>query len=272
MVSQQVPQGIGELQVDGVTVAFHNAKGEPVHALYDVSFAMSRPREFITVVGPSGCGKTTLLNVIAGFIAPSVGRVSLGGQEISGPAHERGVVFQDGALFEWLTVAENVAFGLRMRGVSVSERRRRVSHLLGIVGLAEFANAPIYQLSGGMRQRVALIRCLVNDPSIILMDEPLGALDALTREKMQGLIRRVVNDAGSRALFITHSVEEALFLGTRLFVMTPRPGRIVKEYFPQFAAMDLKEDSRKIKSLPEFVKMREEVLGIIWSAEEESNF
>ena len=178
-------------------------------------------------------------------------------------------VFQQGALFEWLTVAENVNFGLRMKKKDPIETAKKVEEWLGIVGLQGFGNTPTYQLSGGMQQRVALARCLINDPDLILMDEPLGALDALTREKMQSLVLKIWKETGKTIILITHSVEEALLLGERLYVMAPRPGRIHKEYNLPFASMGLKEDLRDIKNLKDFTSKREEILTMIWDMEEE---
>ena len=221
------------------------------------------------LLGPSGCGKTTLLNIAAGFIRPTSGTITLGSNEINGPGVDRGMVFQQGALFEWLTVSENVNFGLRMKKKDPGETQKKVDEWLEIVGLKGFGNTPTYQLSGGMQQRVALARCLINDPDLILMDEPLGALDALTREKMQSLVLKIWKETGKTIILITHSVEEALLLGERLYVMAPRPGRIHKEYKLPFAEMGLKEDLREIKKNKEFSSKREEILSMIWNMEEE---
>ncbi len=169
--------------------------GDTVHALKDVSFTLKKG-ELLTVLGPSGCGKTTLLNIIAGFLNPTSGTISLDEKEINGPGVERGMVFQQGALFEWLTVSQNVDFGLRMRKENPQKSKKLVDEWLEIVGLQGFGDTPTYQLSGGMQQRVALARCLINDPDLILMDEPLGALDALTREKMQSLVLKIWKETG----------------------------------------------------------------------------
>ena len=253
---------------DNLNMIFKTPKGEVVHALKDVSFNLKQG-ELLTVLGPSGCGKTTLLNIIAGFLRPTDGKIILGEKEINGPGVERGMVFQQGALFEWLTVSENVNFGLRMRKKNKAETAKKVEEWLGIVGLQGFGNTPTYQLSGGMQQRVALARCLINNPDLILMDEPLGALDALTREKMQSLVLKIWKETGKTIILITHSVEEALLLGERLYVMAPRPGRIHKEYNLPFASMGLKGDLREIKNNEEFVSKREEILTMIWDMEEE---
>ena len=250
-------------------MTFLNATtGAKVEALKDINFEL-KEGEILTVLGPSGCGKTTLLNMIAGFISPTSGDLVLGDTPIDGPGAERGMVFQQGALFEWLTVARNVDFGLRMRGADDAETSAKVETWLDTVGLQGFGDTPTYQLSGGMQQRVALARCLVNDPSLILMDEPLGALDALTREKMQSLILELWKKTGKTIIVITHSVEEALLLGERLFVMAPRPGRIHREYRLPFAEMGLTQSLRQIKQEKEFSKIREEILTMIWDMEEE---
>ena len=256
------------LEIKSVSMRYALPGGGGVQALKDVSFNLA-PGEILTVLGPSGCGKTTLLNLIAGFFAATEGQMALNGTPIQGPGAERLMVFQDGALFEWLTVEKNISFGPDMRGAPKEETQKVVSDLLETVGLKGFGDKAIYELSGGMQQHVALARCLANDPELILMDEPLGALDALTREKMQGLILQLWKKTGKTILLITHAVEEALFLGERLFVMAPRPGRIVKEYRLPFADRGLKENPREIKASLAFIEKREEILSMIWEMEEE---
>ena len=260
---------MADLIVDHLDMTFTNAQTEAaVQALKDVSFTLKKG-ELLSVLGPSGCGKTTLLNLIAGFINPTGGTLNLGDQPIEGPGVERGMVFQQGALFEWLSVARNVDFGLRQKKMPKDESDALVERWLNIVGLQGFGDTPTYQLSGGMQQRVALARCLVNDPDLILMDEPLGALDALTREKMQSLVLELWKETGKTIMIITHSVEEALLLGERLFVMAPRPGRLHKEYHLPFAEIGLATPLREVKQDPEFNKVREEILTMIWDMEEE---
>ena len=259
---------MSDLVSQNLNMIFKSPKGEIIHALKDLNFTI-RKGELLTVLGPSGCGKTTLLNIAAGFIRPTSGKITLGKNEINGPGVDRGMVFQQGALFEWLTVAENVNFGLRMKKENVKTTKKKVDEWLEIVGLQGFGSTPTYQLSGGMQQRVALARCLINDPDLILMDEPLGALDALTREKMQSLVLKIWKETGKTIILITHSVEEALLLGERLYVMAPRPGRIHKEYHLPFAEMGLNEDLREIKKNKEFSSKREEILSMIWNMEEE---
>ncbi|MCQ3804098.1 MAG: ABC transporter ATP-binding protein [bacterium] len=242
--------------------------GGQVEALADVSFTLE-PGRLLTLLGPSGCGKTTLLNIAAGFIAPTSGEVKLGSTPVTGPGQDRGMVFQQGALFEWLTVNDNVGFGARMNGRSRPDSREAVQDLLQTVGLQGFGDKAVYELSGGMQQRVALARCLANDPEIILMDEPLGALDALTREKMQGLVLNLWDKTGKTIILVTHSVEEALYLGDQLFVMAPRPGRIERTYDLPFARQALNTDARELKTSPEFIQTREEILSMIWEMEEQ---
>ncbi|MGD1925621.1 MAG: taurine ABC transporter ATP-binding protein [Paracoccaceae bacterium] len=256
------------LLIDDISMRFDLPNGEAVQALKNVSLDI-KEGELMAVLGPSGCGKTTLLNIVAGFLAPTEGGISLGGGRVAGPGPERGMVFQQGALFEWMNVSENIGFGPAMKGTPKSETKKRVDELLGIVGLQDFGQKMIYELSGGMQQRVALARCLANDPDVILMDEPLGALDALTREKMQSLVLDIWKETGKTIILITHSVEEALLLGERLLVMAPRPGRIHKEYRLPFAELGVGADLREVKKHPEFNPTREEILSMIWDMEEE---
>jgi taurine transport system ATP-binding protein len=259
---------VKNLKVSDVGMIYDIPGGDSVEALQDVSFELGAGR-LLTLLGPSGCGKTTLLNILAGFLAPTSGAVWLDDERITKPGSDRGMVFQQGALFEWLTVAENISFGPRMNKKKKAEYAPRVDELLEIVGLGGFGTKQVYELSGGMQQRVALARCLANDPDMILMDEPLGALDALTREKMQGLILNIWKETGKTIVLVTHSVEEALYLGDRLFVMAPRPGRIHKEYTLPFAEQGLTADARELKKSPEFAEKREEILNMIWEMEEQ---
>ena len=256
------------LVVEGLGMVYELPDGGRVEALADVSFTLE-PGRLLTLLGPSGCGKTTLLNIIAGFLAPTSGEVRLGDDPIRGPGQDRGMVFQRGALFEWLSVNDNVGFGARMNGRSRPASREAVQDLLRIVGLRDFGEKAVYELSGGMQQRVALARCLANDPKIILMDEPLGALDALTREKMQALVLELWNETGKTIVLVTHSVEEALYLGDQLFVMAPRPGRIERVYDLPFAREALTADPRELKTSPDFIRTREEILSLIWEMEEQ---
>lgn len=259
---------MSELLIDNISMRFDLPNGSSVQALKDVTLSL-KSGELLSVLGPSGCGKTTLLNIVAGFLAPTAGQITLDGNRVTGPSAERGMVFQQGALFEWMSVRENVGFGPRMKGPLDAETREKVDHLLDVVGLQDFKEKAVYELSGGMQQRVALARCLANEPDVILMDEPLGALDALTREKMQSLVLKLWKETGKTIILITHSVEEALLLGERLLVMAPRPGRIHKEYRLPFADLGVNQDLREVKKHPDYAKTREEILAMIWDMEEE---
>lgn len=247
---------------------FDLPNGTSIQALKNVSLDI-KTGELLSVLGPSGCGKTTLLNIVAGFLAPTEGSIVLNDKTVLGPGAERGMVFQQGALFEWMSVRENVSFGPDMKGISRKESLANVEHLLDVVGLQDFKEKAVYELSGGMQQRVALARCLANDPDVILMDEPLGALDALTREKMQSLVLDLWKETGKTIILITHSVEEALLLGERLLVMAPRPGRVHKEYRLPFADLGVGNDLREVKKHLDYSNTREEILGMIWNMEEE---
>ena len=259
---------MADLHIDNVSMRFDLPGGGSVQALKNINLNI-KSGQLLSVLGPSGCGKTTLLNIVAGFLAQTEGDILLEGDVISGPGPERGMVFQQGALFEWMSVRKNVSFGPDMKGVPKAQSAPEVDRLLELVGLQEFKDKAVYELSGGMQQRIALARCLINDPDLILMDEPLGALDALTREKMQSLILKIWKETGKTIMIITHSVEEALMLGERLFVMAPRPGRLHKEYRLPFAQMGLTEDPRDIKKTQHFGETREEILSMIWDMEEE---
>ncbi|MBI3375896.1 MAG: ABC transporter ATP-binding protein [Betaproteobacteria bacterium] len=215
---------MSEIVFDRVTRTFER-DGQPVPALAEMSFTV-REREFVAIVGPSGCGKTTCMRMAAGLEFPTSGSVTVGGRGVTGPGPERAVVFQQFALFPWKTVYENIEFGLRGKGIARGERAERIARQLELMGLRDYGSAYPHQLSGGMQQRVAIARSYVLDPGVLLMDEPFGALDAQTRVVMQEELVKLSRVNPRTVLFITHSVEEAVYLADRVVVMSPRPGRM----------------------------------------------
>lgn len=217
-----------EIAVQNLTKIFHDInRREEVVALQDLSLTI-RHKEFLAILGPSGCGKSTLLNIVAGFERPTAGYVALSGRPITGPGPDRGVVFQDFALFPWLTVQQNIEFGLRNQGLGQNERRELSTTLIRLVQLEGFEKRYPRELSGGMKQRVAIARVLATNPKILLMDEPFGSLDALTRHAMQKQLLEVWAKNQKTVLFVTHSIEEALYLADRVVVLSGRPGRILE--------------------------------------------
>jgi len=251
------------LEIERVTVEFRPKHGAPLRALQDVNLTI-RPGEFVVALGASGCGKTTLLNTVAGFLAPTSGQIKLDGDLVRGPGRERGVVFQQHALMPWLSVRGNVEFGLRVQGIARPERRRIALECLQQVGLAHVAEQAVYELSGGMQQRVGVARAIATAPAVMLLDEPLGALDAFTRESVQELLLDLWRDSSRMFFFITHDVEEALFLATRLLIMAPGPGRIVHEFEVPFSRQFAEaHDARAVKASPAFIAMREQVLDLV---------
>ena len=229
-----------------------------VEVLHDVSLSFA-PGEFICLLGPSGCGKSTLLGALAGHLKPSHGKLELDGVAIEGPAPERGLVFQHHTLFPWKTVLDNVGFGLKMKGVPKPERDRQARDLLQLVGLAGFEQRYPRELSGGMQQRVEIARVLINHPRVLLMDEPFGALDALTRVKMQELLLDIWARIRTTLVFVTHDIDEALFLADRLLVMSPRPGRIIEELRPGFA----RPRHAGLVTDPRFVALKRHCLSLL---------
>lgn len=262
------------LDVDRVNVWFRSGS-QVVDALRQVSVAIPEG-EFVCLVGPSGCGKTTLLHLIAGFLTPSKGEVLLDGRPVRGPGSDRAVVMQHPTLLPWMTVRGNVEIGPRARGVGVKERQAVVDRHLRLVGLSDFADRHPYELSGGMQQRVAVARALANDSRVLLMDEPFGALDALTRETMQLELLRIWSITGKTVVFVTHDVEEAVACGTRVIVLTPRPGRIVLDRPVDFCRSVLAGGCdlgslRAAKSAAAFVRVREELMAAILGTADRSD-
>lgn len=241
------------LKLENVSKVFAKVESDGVtHALQDVSTEM-QSGEFVSLVGPSGCGKSTILRLVAGLITLTLGRVTVDGKEVDGPSPERGLVFQNPTLFPWLTVERNISFSLDMRGATVG-KAEKVKHMLEITGLEKFRNDYPAQLSGGMAQRVALVRTLINEPEILLLDEPLGALDAFTRMNMQDEILNIWTQRRQLALMVTHSIDEAVYMGTRVLVMEANPGRIV-------ADIKISEDFPRDRSSASFVEYRNEILN-----------
>ena len=226
VTSQSAPvQAAPRLQVDKVSLRYQKPDGGMFTALEKVSFEVP-DQQFAVLVGPSGCGKSSLLYLTAGLNEPTEGEIYVGGQQVQGPGADRGMVFQSYTLFPWLTVRQNVEFGLKRRGMAAAQRKEIVDYYVNEVGLTGFADNYAKQLSGGMMQRVAIARALANDPQILLMDEPFGALDSQTRLQMQQLLLRVWGNSKKTVLFVTHDIDEAILLGDRVYVMGARPGRI----------------------------------------------
>jgi NitT/TauT family transport system ATP-binding protein len=243
---------VTKLVIDNVSRTFPGVRGgAPVMALTPTNLTVAA-NDFITILGPSGCGKSTLLRIVAGLDRPSTGEVRLDGRRITGPGADRGMVFQSYTLFPWLTVAQNIAFGLREQGRPEAEIREIVASYIEKVGLRGFENHWPKQLSGGMQQRTAIARALANDPEILLLDEPFGALDNQTRSLMQELLLGIWERERKTVLFVTHDIEEAIFLASRVIVMSARPGRIKADL-----AVDLPHPrDYKMKTSPEFSALK----------------
>ncbi|MDR0580426.1 MAG: ABC transporter ATP-binding protein [Campylobacteraceae bacterium] len=250
------------ISLKDISVTYNGGCKNALNALESINLEIKN-REFIAILGPSGCGKSTLLNVLAGFVKPSRGSALMNGKPITAPGFERGVVFQTPILYPWLSVKENVEFGLKMRNFGKKERSELSDKYLKEVELLEFKNHKPYELSGGMRQRAALARVLAGAPSIILLDEPFGALDALTKINMQILTRTIWSSDKSTFFLITHDVDEALSLGTRVLVMSKRPGRIIREFNVEFTYHINETVSDKTRFSKEYIRLREEILSLI---------
>ena len=250
-------RGGGKLVVAGVSKRFGSGTNA-VHALEPIDISI-KAGDFLCIVGPSGCGKSTLLNIVAGFESPTSGQALLDGRAIGAPGAERGVVFQQGALFTWMSVEDNVAFGPRALGKPLGEARDIARRYLDLVGLAGFARRYPYELSGGMQQRVGIARALANEPEVLLMDEPFAALDQQTRELLQEEIKSIWRRTGKTILWITHSIEEALFLATHVVVMTARPGRIKASFACSFS----RNDDPLIATSAAFAEAKRTVVGLL---------
>lgn len=249
------------ISIENVDLTYSGNTGE-IKALENINFNIF-PGEFVCVLGPSGCGKSTLLKILAGFIRPTSGVVKLSGEEIKGTDWHRGVVFQNPPLYEWFSVRDNVAFGPKMRKLPKAEYTALTEEYLEKVGLQDFADKKVYELSGGMKQRVSIARALINNPEILLMDEPFGALDALTRETVQNLTRKIWWNTGKTIFFITHDVEEALLLSSRIIVLSRHPGRVIEDISVDFSRRIVEDREEDIKFTEEFYKYREKLLKLI---------
>ncbi|MFJ7110725.1 ABC transporter ATP-binding protein [Pseudomonas sp. NPDC098740] len=254
------------LQVDKVSLRYQKPDGGVFTALDQVSFEVP-DQQFAVLVGPSGCGKSSLLYLTAGLNEPTEGEIYVGGQQVQGPGADRGMVFQSYTLFPWLTVRQNVEFGLKRRGMAAAQRKEIVDYYVNEVGLAGFADNYAKQLSGGMMQRVAIARALANDPQILLMDEPFGALDSQTRLQMQQLLLRVWGNSKKTVLFVTHDIDEAILLGDRVYVMGARPGRI-----KQILDVPI-ERPRTLDMVMErsFIDMKRKIFGLLHDELEEEH-
>jgi NitT/TauT family transport system ATP-binding protein len=242
------------LEIKGLSKSF-SVKGKTFEALHDVNLSVG-DKEFMCLLGPSGCGKTTLLRIMAGLERPTSGAVLLDGVPIEGPGPQRGMVFQEYSLFPWRTILDNVAFGLELRGVSREERFEKARRYLKTVGLAGFENSYPHELSGGMKQRVAIVRALVNNPKALFMDEPFGALDAQTRNIMQAELLRIWQEQQKTVVFVTHSVDEAIYLADRVVIMSARPGQI-----SEIIAIDVPRP--RVRTSSEVNRYREKVLSVL---------
>ena len=241
------------LRLDHVSKSFEKIETDEVtHALNEINLTMESG-EFISLVGPSGCGKSTILRLVAGLIQPTTGKLTVYGKTITEPSPERGMVFQKPTLFPWLTVWDNIAFSLRMQG-RLKGNKDKVERMIKVIGLEKFRNDYPGQLSGGMAQRVALVRSLINEPDILLLDEPLGALDAFTRMNMQDEILKIWQEKEQLAIMVTHDVDEAIYIGTRVIVLDANPGRVV-------ADIQIKEPFPRDRSSDTFVQYRNEILN-----------
>jgi NitT/TauT family transport system ATP-binding protein len=244
-----------KLEVQNICKSY-TTKGKQLVVLDDINLQI-HSREFVCLVGSSGCGKSTLLNIVAGLAVPSSGAIFVDGQLVTGrPGSDRGMVFQGYTLYPWLTVAQNVAFGLQLRKISKAEQRDRVGYFLNVVGLSKFAHSYPKQLSGGMKQRVAIARALANEPAVLLMDEPFGALDAQTKEQMQQFLLELWDQTHVTVMMITHDIEEAIYLSQRVYVMSAHPGQIKAEVtiqLPEHRELD-------IKLSPTFVDIKRQII------------
>ena len=251
-----------KLSVSHASKEFYLSTGQSILAVNDVSFDVSE-NELCVLLGPSGCGKSTVLRMVAGLEQPTAGRLMLGGHEITGPGQDRGMIFQTYTSFDWLTVQENVEYGMRLNGIPKAQRRERAEHFIKLVHLSKFRDAYPSQLSGGMKQRVAIARTLSNDPEILLMDEPFGALDAETRWHMQELLINIVELSETAVLMVTHDIEEAIFLADRIVFLSGQPGRVRENILTEFKGGKRFGDKETIIDMPGFLDLERHIMQMM---------
>lgn len=252
---------VGELKIQGIRKTFQQADGQLVHALNGVDLTIA-PGEFVSLIGPSGCGKSTLLRLLAGLDTPTAGTIALDGDPVTQPNSDRGLVFQDPTLFPWLNIRDNIAFGLKARKIYKTQRAS-VAEYMDMVGLTGFETAFPHQLSGGMCQRASLARALIGHPKVLLLDEPLGALDAFTRMNMQDELLRIRKEKNMTMVMVTHDVDEAVYLSDRIVVMSPRPAKVEK-------VVSVLLSQPRDRNNPEFIRLRSEILKILHYAGKEA--
>lgn len=253
---------VGEIKIQGIRKVFHQADGQEVHALNGVDLDIA-PGEFISLIGPSGCGKSTLLRLLAGLDRPTAGSIYLDGDLVTKPKYDRGLVFQDPTLFPWLNIRDNIAFGLKARKIYKAQKDS-VAEYIDMVGLTGFEKSFPHQLSGGMCQRASLARALIGHPKVLLLDEPLGALDAFTRMNMQDELLRIRREKNMTMVMVTHDVDEAVYLSDRIVVMSPRPAKVEK-------VVSVSLSQPRDRNNPEFIRLRSEILKILHYAGKEAD-
>ncbi len=250
MTSENIKK-TGSISINGINRTYTDAKGSEIEALQDINIDIKRG-EFLSLIGPSGCGKTTLLRLIAGLDQAQSGYICLDGEKISGTHYEKGYVFQHANLFPWENIQNNIAAGLKARKI-YKEKKKDVAHFIELSGLKGFEKSYPHQLSGGMAQRASLARALINDPKVLLLDEPLGALDSFTRFDLQDKLLELWNERGTTTVLVTHDVDEAVYLSDRIVIMTPRPGKIE-------SIIDVKLKRPRVRNSEEFIALRSDIL------------
>ncbi|MDX1781266.1 MAG: ABC transporter ATP-binding protein [Thalassovita sp.] len=254
--------GQSALQIRNLSKRFDLGRGKSVQAVQDINFDVER-NSICVLLGPSGCGKSTILRMMAGLETPTEGQIVIGGRTVDGPGRDRGMVFQAYTSFDWLSVRKNVEFGMKVNGVPADERRERAAHFIDLVGLGKFADVYPSQLSGGMRQRVAIARTLANDPEVLLMDEPFGALDAETRWLMQELMINVAEQTNTTMVIVTHDLEEAIFLADKIVFLSSHPGRLKEEIVPAFKRGQRIADKEEAVKLDGYAELESHLMRLM---------